>query len=143
VKPASDERTPDGGEFAIARPDREQLMNVRSTEHDDAVVLTVAGEVDGLTAPRLRTALADAFTRINGRPLVVDLSQVQFLGSAGLRALRDSADEAFQHSGFQTLRVVVDEARPVIRPIEIAGLDHILALYHTVEHALAGGDLHP
>jgi anti-sigma B factor antagonist len=141
VKPASDERTPDGG--AIARPDREQLMSVRSADHDGAVVLTVTGEIDGLTAARLRVALGEAFDGLDGRPLIVDLSQVQFLGSPGLRTLRDSAEEAVHQRGCQTLRVVVDEARPVIRPIEITGLDQILALYHTVEHALAGGDLRP
>jgi anti-sigma B factor antagonist len=142
VKPASDERTPDGGERAIERPDREQLMNVQSTEGEDAVVLTVSGEIDGLTAPRLRRALATAFGSLDGRLLVVDLTTVQFLGSPGLRALRDSAEEAMHQRGFQTLRIVVDETRPVIRPIEIVGLDQMLALYHTVEHALASGDLH-
>jgi anti-sigma B factor antagonist len=143
VKPASDERTPDGGERAAERPDVEQLMTVRSADRDDAVVLTVSGDIDGLTAPRLRAAMVEAFDRLAGRPLVVDLTAVRFLGSPGLRVLRDSAEEAVRHRGSQPLRIVVDETRPVIRPIEIVGLDEILALYHTVDHALARGDLHP
>ncbi len=118
-------------------------MNLRLADRDDAVIITVRGEVDGLTTPRLRTAIAEAFGRLDGRPLVVDLAEVTFLGSPGLRTLRDSAEEAMNHEGFVPLRIVVDEARPVIRPIEIVGLDHILALYHSVDHALAGGDLHP
>jgi anti-sigma B factor antagonist len=141
VKPASDERTPDGGRYANERPDVEQLMTVRSSDQDDAVVLTVHGEIDGLTAPRLRTAVAEAFERLNGRPLVVDLTRVTLLGSPGLRILRDSAEAAVHHRGWEPLRIVVDETRPVIRPIEIVGLDEVLALYHTVDHALAGGDL--
>jgi len=73
--------------------------------------------------------------------LVLDLTHVRFLGSSGLRTLRDSALEAADHDGHQPLRVVVDHRRPVIRPIEIVGLDQILALYHTVEDAIAAGDL--
>jgi anti-sigma B factor antagonist len=139
VKPASDERTPDGVEDL--RPPVEQLMTVRADDRDDVLILTVEGDVDGLTAPRLTSAVADAFRALAGRPLVLDLTKVKFLGSTGLRTLRDSAHEAVHHQGLQPLRVVVDQARPVIRPIEIVGLDQILALYHTVEDAIAAGDL--
>ena len=139
VKPASDERTPDGVEDY--RPAREQLMNVRTEDRDDVLIITVMGDVDGLTAPRLSSAVADAFRALAGRALVLDLANVRFLGSVGLRTLQDSAREAMRHGGVQPLRVVVDRSRPVIRPIEIAGLDQILALYHTVEDAIAAGDL--
>ena len=139
VKPASDERTPDGVEDY--RPAREQLMNVRSEDRGDVLILTVLGDIDGLTAPRLSSAVTDAFRALAGRPLVLDLSNVRFLGSVGLRTLLDSAREAMRHEGVEPLRVVVERSRPVIRPIEIAGLDQILALYHSVEDAIAAGDL--
>lgn len=139
MKPASDALTPDGGEDW--RPDREQLLTVRTENRPDVLVLRVEGDVDGLTAPRLSSAIADAFHRLSGRVLVLDLTRVRFLGSVGLRALRDSAREAGHHQGSQPLRVVVDQQRPVIRPIEITGLDQILALYHNVEAAIAAGDL--
>jgi anti-sigma B factor antagonist len=116
-------------------------MTVRTEDRDDVVILTVQGDVDGLTAPRLSSAVADAFRALAGRTLVLDLADVRFLGSVGLRTLQDSAREAVRHTGVQPLRVVVDQSRPVIRPIEIAGLDQILALYHTVEDAIAAGDL--
>lgn len=140
MKPASDERTPDGG-TAADYPDREQLMTVRTDDRDDVLILTVEGDVDGLTAPRLSRAVADAFGNLAGRLLVLDLTNVKFLGSTGLRTLRDSAHEAVHHQGMQPLRVVVDRTRPVIRPIEIVGLDQLLALYHTVDDAIAAGDL--
>jgi anti-sigma B factor antagonist len=115
-------------------------MNVRSVDRDETVLLVVDGAVDGLTAPRLRAAISDAFDRLDGRVLVLDLSEVTFLGSPGLRALFDSATEAVQHRGYRPLRVVVDHTRPVIRPIEIVGLDNVLALYHDVDEALRGGE---
>lgn len=142
VKPAHDEQTPHGGGHVGGRPDREQLMTVRWSDQGDATIITVHGDIDGLTAPRLRMAIADAFDRLSGRLLVVDLTQVTLLGSPGLRILRDSAEEAVHHRGLPPLRLVVDETRPAIRPIEIVGLDQILALYHSVADALAGDDLH-
>jgi anti-sigma B factor antagonist len=57
-------------------------------------------------------------------------------------AVVDSAEEAVRHRAYLPLRVVVDGNRPVVRPIEIVGLDQILALYHSVDHALTGDDLH-
>jgi anti-sigma B factor antagonist len=136
VKPAGDERTPDGGERAEPRPGREQLMSLRTVERDGGVVVEVDGEIDGLTAPRLRTAVFDAFDRVDGKPVVVDLTSVRFLGSAGLRALFDIAAESVNQRGHTPLRVVVDHTRPVIRPIEIVGLDNVLALYESVSDAL-------
>jgi len=85
----------------------------------------------------MRAAIGAAFDRLTGRMLVLDLTQVRFLGSAGLRTLLDSAAEAVTHRGHEPLRVVVDENRPVVRPIEIVGLDNVLALYHSVSDALA------
>lgn len=139
VKPASDELTPDGVEDQ--RPSSEQLMTVHTENRADVLILTVVGDVDGLTAPRLSSAVAAAFRALDGRVLVLDLTNVRFLGSTGLRTLRDSAIEAVRHQGVQPLRIVVDHTRPVIRPIEIVGLDQILSLYHTVEDAIAAGDL--
>ena len=60
----------------------------------------------------------------------------RFFGSAGLRTLSESAEQAAHEPGFQPLRVVVDHNRPVVRPIEITGLDRILALYYDVAGAL-------
>lgn len=111
-------------------------MTVRTDARPDAVVLGVDGEIDGLTAPRLRAAVDAAFDQLDGRPLVVDLTDVTFLGSPGLQVLLDSAREAVDHRG--TLRIVVDHTRPVIRPIELTGLDAVLTLFHSVTEALDG-----
>jgi anti-sigma B factor antagonist len=116
-------------------------MTVSTEDRPDVLVMRVEGDVDGLTAARLSSAIAEAFDKLSGRTLVLDLTKVRFLGSIGLRTLRDSAREAVHHRGVQPLRVVVDHQRPVIRPIEITGLDQILALYHTMDDAIAAGDL--
>lgn len=137
-----DERTPDGGEIFTSAPAREQLMRVTTDDQPNLIVLTVVGAVDALTAPRLRDALREAFARLAGRLLVVDLTSVEFLGSAGLRTLAAAAREASAHAGYRTMRVVVDHARPVLRPIEIVGLDGVLAMYHDLPAALHDDEIH-
>ena len=128
----------DGGEATVRQPAREQLMSVRRVERTDAFILHVDGAVDGLTAPRLRRAIDIAFDELDGRPLVVDLAEVTFFGSAGLRTMSESADQAATRSGFEPLRVVVDHNRPVVRPMEIVGLDAVLTLFFDVADAIAG-----
>lgn len=101
---------------------------------DDTVIVVVAGEVDLDTAPRLRAAITAALADAGAGACVVDLTEVTFLGSAGLTALLDGTREAEHRQ--EPLRIVVDANRPVIRPIEITGLDDVLSLYHSVDEAL-------
>ncbi|MFN2479404.1 MAG: STAS domain-containing protein [Pseudonocardiaceae bacterium] len=120
-------------------PAAEQLMRIdtRRVLHAEreALVVTVAGEVDVLTVDRLRAAVAAGFDQLpDGATLVIDLTDVTFLGSAGLQALVDATRAARRRC--EPLHIVVDHARPVIRPIELAGLDDVLALFHTVDQAV-------
>lgn len=124
------------GPAATRVPAREQLMTVTVDERDEAVVLTVRGEVDGLTAPRLHDAVCGVFDHLDGRVLVVDLTEVRFFGSPGLHVLTVSAREAVEQRGHRPLRIVVDDTRPVVRPIQHSGLEALLALYHDVPSAL-------
>ena len=88
-----------------------------------------------LTVERLRSAVAVGFDQSGGDEiLIVDLTGVTFLGSPGLQALVDVTYAAQRRR--EPLRIVVDENRPVIRPIHITGLDNVLALFDTVEHAM-------
>ena len=95
-----------------------------------ASVLTIGGEIDLDTAPLLHEAVTACPEDI----CVVDLTEVTFLGSAGLTALLDVTVRAKARQA--SLRIVVDANQAVIRPIEITGLDRELALFHSVDEAL-------
>jgi anti-sigma B factor antagonist len=104
-----------------------------------AVVVSVAGEVDMLTAPRLSDAMNSAWDRADaGAPIVVDLSRVTFLDSHGLTTLAEASSTA-RRAG-RPLRLVVGEARMVILPLRVSGLDTRLALYPSIGDALADRD---
>ncbi len=89
-----------------------------STSDDGTVTVTVVGEVDTFTAPVLRSTLD---TQLEQQPkgLVIDLSGVQFLGSAGLAVLVETQKSA--RSRDVELRLVAT-TRAVTRPLEVTGL---------------------
>src|SRR5829696_8157825 len=64
---------------------RSPLFQVTRREDDGGVVLALSGELDLAGAEPLNTALAEA--RAAGRPLTVDLSELEFIDSSGLGVL--------------------------------------------------------
>ena len=97
----------------------------------DARVVHVVGEIDTLTAPVLRAQLDEHLPIVP--LLVLDLSDVTFLGSAGLAVLvaaKDSAD-ARGH----TLRLVCG-SRIVTRALEATGLLTLFDVADGVPQAL-------
>ena len=90
------------------------------------VVATVSGEVDMLTAPNLREVLTAEIA--DCAVLVIDLSGVSFLGSAGLAVLVETSHEAQRRQ--VELRLVA-AGRSVRRPLEITGLNEVLTTFPT------------
>ena len=125
----------DGNSAAKSAADTPDLKVTR-VDHDSALVFHVAGEVDTLTAPELDAALTGGYdspgpvTRV-----VLDLTEVPFLSSAGLSILVD------HHSRCERRGValcVVATHRATLRAIQITALDRIIPLFGTVTEALAG-----
>lgn len=110
---------------------------ISTTDSDRAIVITIAGAVDYGTAPRIRAVVLEALGQLQDRLLVLDLARVQFFGTAGISTLVETMRAADQAEKCPALRIVVDASRQVIRPIQIAGLDGMLALFPTVQDALA------
>lgn len=109
-----------------------QVLTVTVERDGRSTVLVVTGELDMQTAPQLSGALRQA---LRDRPgvLVIDLSAVEFLGSAGLTVLLDAHDSAGQDTNLR----LVAASRITLRPLEITGLDQRLAVFSSREEALA------
>jgi len=96
-----------------------------------ALVAHVRGEIDTLTAPLLRTEL-DA--RLPEASLVVlDLTEVTFLGSAGLAVLGAAKDQVERNG--KTLKLVCG-SRIVTRALEATGLLSLFEVADGVPEAL-------
>jgi anti-anti-sigma factor len=97
-------------------------------------VITVAGELDLLTAPRLAELVtAQAATAV--RTLVVDLSAVTFLGCAGIGALARAQCD-LRATG-RELRVVTGSGR-ADRTLRLTGSHREWRCYPELSAALAG-----
>jgi anti-anti-sigma factor len=68
--------------------------------------------------------------------LILDLTGVRFLGSAGMAVLINAHDAAQHHD--QTGVRVVAAGHAVLRPLEVVGLATTLMIYPTLHAALAG-----
>jgi len=94
-------------------------------------VLSVRGEIDALTTPRLESGvdelLADADDLV-----VIDLSAVAFLASSGLAVLIRTAQVAATRG--HRLRLVT-ATRAVRRPLQITGSDQLFDLFDDVDAA--------
>jgi anti-sigma B factor antagonist len=99
----------------------------------DAVsVVSVAGVVDMLTAPDLEKAIAEA-AKSSPSAVVVDMSGVEFLASAGMGVLIAAQDELAPAVGF----AVVADGPATSRPLKLVGVTDVVDLYATLDEALA------
>jgi anti-sigma B factor antagonist len=117
-------------------PPAELLMTAVRQDRGGCLVLAVRGEVDLSTGSRLADAGGETLREAVGRPVVLDMLAVEFLSSSGLGVLVSLHDEARRLG--TPLRVVVDQARPVMRPIRTMGLDDVLSMFDSVDEAIAG-----
>jgi anti-sigma B factor antagonist len=109
------------------------LLRVRSEKCGDAVVVHVVGELDLVSAPVLDELLIEAEAGSVAAPLVLDLTGVTFMASAGL-ALLMKHDERCGAAG-RALRVVANGSA-VLRPIALTGLRTVVTVMGTLADAL-------
>ncbi len=106
-------------------------METNITEFRNASLITVRGRVDSSTAP----ALDEAFQSIQDRGryrVAVDLAGVEYMSSAGLRALLNAQRNAMRHNHGEVVLVRVPEK--VRRLLDLAGS---LALFHILDDPAA------
>jgi anti-sigma B factor antagonist len=107
-------------------------LEVQRTRSDGYDVLTVEGELDIATAPRMIAALNDALADAEV-PLVVDLTRVLFMDSTGLALLMNARRRASRLGrGF----AIVCPDGPIARVFEIADMVESLRVCPDRESAL-------
>ncbi len=108
-------------------------LSTSATAADGWTVLHVAGEIDVLSAPVLRSRLDDQIRAGNNR-LVIDLSEVRFMDSMGLGVLVGRLKFVRIHRG--TI-VLAGPSERVRRVFDITGLDKVFDIYDSVPSAIA------
>jgi anti-sigma B factor antagonist len=100
---------------------------------DGIEVVTVEGEIDIYTAPRLRELLIDLVSQ-NNYQLIVNLEKVGFLDSTGLGVLVGALKRVRPHDGW--LDLVCTQER-ILKIFKITGLTRVFGIYQSVDQAIA------
>lgn len=96
-------------------------MEIKKTTDDAKTVITVAGRVDTTTAPELEAGLKLE----GGETLVLDLSGVPYMSSAGLRCLLSAQKSLMAGGGSMTIVGIQPAVKEVL---DITGMSGILTL---------------
>lgn len=106
-------------------------MNISESGQDGVVILKIIGRLDAGTA-------ADAEARISAsieagaKQVVLDLSSLDYISSAGLRVLLTTARHAQRAQG---KLVLADASLPVRQVLDMAGFASIIPVFDSVEKA--------
>lgn len=113
---------------------RELGFDVQADSDDGVVVLSVRGVLDALTAPQLTKEIA-AELADHPTTLIVDLTDVTFLASAGVSAILHG------HVAAGSTRFAVVADGPITAgPMSLAGVDVLLMdIYPSLAAALVSG----
>jgi len=97
-------------------------------------IMNVKGRVDSNTAPELDSALENLLKNEKNK-IVLNLKAVDYLSSAGLRALVKALKDAQQSGGDLRLAAVSEQIEVVLRTV---GMLQMFKMFPTSEEALAG-----
>jgi anti-sigma B factor antagonist len=100
---------------------------------DGIEVVTVEGEIDIYTAPRLRELLIELATKGNYQ-IIVNLDKVGFLDSTALGVLVGGLKRVRAHDG--SLDLVCTQER-ILNIFRITGLTKVFGIYQSVDQAIA------
>lgn len=93
-------------------------------------VVSVSGVLDMLTSPQLEASLTAAL-RQGPAAIIVDLTEVDFLASAGMGVLVAARDMAADDVRF----AVVASGPATSRPLKLVGLAELIGLYPSLDEA--------
>jgi anti-sigma B factor antagonist len=109
------------------------FSSTTSFPRDGVGLVELTGEVDLYTAPRFKQDLVGVI-EAGARAVVVDLSGVTFIDSTALGVVISGVKRMAEVDG---QLVVVASSRPVVRILDITGLDKVLTIVADRDAALA------
>jgi anti-sigma B factor antagonist len=100
----------------------------------DVAIMSVKGRVDSNTAPELDSALANLLNSDRNK-IILNLEAVEYLSSAGLRALVRALKDAQASGGDLRLASVSQPIEVILRTV---GMLQMFKMYPSEQEAMAG-----
>lgn len=108
------------------------MLEITTSETDNVVLVEAAGRIDSMNAHELGEALSNVIDKDQVQ-IVLDLSGVDYMSSAGLREIVAALKRVKRVAG--DVRIARPSDR-VLEILEMAGLDTILRIYPTQDEAV-------
>ena len=107
-------------------------FSIQSDTNRDVAVVTASGRFDSETAPSLDAELTKVLAEKN--KIVLDLKGVDYLSSAGLRAIVKALQTAQKSGGGLKLACASEPVETILRTV---GMMEMLKMYPSVDEASA------
>ena len=107
-------------------------MQIRKEQKGDVTVVAVSGKVDAVSSTELENELM-AIINDNCRKVVLDVQDMFYISSAGLRVILAAGQALYEDGQFVLARPQAE----VLDILEMTGFDTILTITGDLESALA------
>jgi len=108
-------------------------MEINITQYGSCDLAKVRGRVDSFTAPKLGEVLGDIIQN-NHFNIVLDISEVDYVSSAGLRVMIDMQKTCKQANRGEV--VLVGVPKRIYETLELAGFVPLFRLFDNAEDAI-------
>jgi anti-sigma B factor antagonist len=108
-------------------------MNITERDENGVTVFVLEGRIDTQGAVDMDLALQAAVSE-GKHKMVLDMAEVRYISSAGLRTMADVLTRNKEEGG--DLKLVALN-RKVLRVLRIIGFDRFFSIYDTLEQAVA------
>lgn len=98
------------------------MLNINKDKKGESCVYYLEGRLDTTTAPQLEADIKESIDGVSS--LVMDLSKLEYISSAGLRVLL-SAQKTMNKQGSMVVRNVRDEVNEIF---DVTGFSDILTI---------------
>lgn len=98
------------------------MLNIKKTADQDKLTIALEGRLDTLTSPELETEIRGDIDGV--KELVLDLSKLEYISSAGLRVLL-LAQKTMNRQGSM---VVTNANESIMEIFEVTGFSDILTI---------------
>lgn len=110
------------------------MLDIIERDENGITVFTLKGRIDTQGAVDMDLALQAAVSE-GQHKMVLDMAEVRYIGSAGLRTMADVLTKNKEAGGDLKLVAV---NRKVLRVLRIIGFDKFFSIHDTLEEAVAG-----
>lgn len=107
-------------------------MAIRSTRNNGILLLFPEGRIDSIEAPEFQNDV-QAAVGADDKAVVMDLEQLTYISSAGLRTILESIRQVEQQGGKLAICSLSGHVQDVFR---ISGFDRVVSIYPSQEEAV-------